>query len=47
MLESMKVAFDIASNGEQVYDAFKTKKYDIVFMDINMPVRLGVSKKIA
>jgi len=42
MLESMGVEFDIASNGEQAYDAFKTKKYDVVLMDINMPVVDGL-----
>src|SRR5438046_1593244 len=38
-----------AENGEQVLKLFKKKKYDLVFMDIRMPVMDGITttKKIS
>jgi len=33
---------DLASNGLEAFDAVKFKKYDIVFMDLQMPVMDGI-----
>lgn len=33
---------DLASNGLEAFDAVKVKKYDIVFMDLQMPVMDGI-----
>lgn len=33
---------DVAENGQLAVEAVKTKKYDIVFMDMQMPVMDGV-----
>ena len=33
---------DISNNGEEAVEMFKKKKYDIVFMDISMPVMDGI-----
>jgi CheY-like chemotaxis protein/HPt (histidine-containing phosphotransfer) domain-containing protein len=33
---------DVASNGLEAFDAIKVKKYDIVFMDLQMPVMDGI-----
>lgn len=38
----MGVNFDIASNGKEALNMFKNNKYDIVFMDINMPIMDGI-----
>ena len=33
---------EVASNGLEAFDAIKAKKYDIVFMDLQMPVMDGI-----
>jgi len=42
ILNSVGVNFDIASNGKEAVNMFKNSKYDIVFMDINMPIMDGI-----
>ncbi len=32
---------DLAENGQEAVDAFKSKSYDLIFMDIQMPVKDG------
>lgn len=34
---------DVANNGQEAVDAFSTKDYDIILMDINMPVMDGLT----
>jgi len=48
ILESVGVDFDIASNGKEALNLYKNNKYDIVLMDINMPILDGIEafKKI-
>jgi CheY-like chemotaxis protein len=33
---------DVVSNGLEAFDAVKFKKYDIVFMDLHMPIMDGI-----
>ena len=42
ILESWQVAVEIAENGEVALEKLRTKKYDIVLMDVQMPVMGGV-----
>jgi PAS domain S-box-containing protein len=42
LLEERGIDVDIASNGQEAVDSFRKKAYDIIFMDINMPVKDGV-----
>ncbi|MGR6872695.1 ATP-binding protein [Pseudomonas sp. HK3] len=37
MLESLGVTFDLAEDGIQAVEAIKSKDYDLVFMDVQMP----------
>ena len=48
VLESMKVRFVITENGLLAWEAAKKEKYDVILMDIQMPIMDGneVSKKI-
>ncbi|HIC77596.1 MAG TPA: response regulator, partial [Sulfurovum sp.] len=41
LLESSKVEIDIASDGQEAVDKFRKKDYDIILMDIQMPVMDG------
>lgn len=41
-LEKFKLTADLADNGEKAFEARKAGDYDIIFMDINMPVMTGV-----
>lgn len=41
-LASLGLNVEISSNGEEALEMFKKKKYDIVFMDISMPVMDGI-----
>ena len=42
ILENKGFAVDIANNGKEAIDAFKSKHYDLIFMDIRMPVMDGI-----
>lgn len=42
ILESWHVAVEIAENGQVALDLLRSKKYDIVLMDVQMPVMGGV-----
>jgi len=42
ILNSVGVNFDIASNGKEAVNMFKNNKYDLIFMDINMPIMDGI-----
>lgn len=48
MVEDWGFDIEIAENGEEVLQKMKTKKYDVILMDIQMPVMDGVeaTKKI-
>ncbi len=41
-LKNLGLNVEIANNGEEALEMFKNKKYDIVFMDISMPVMDGI-----
>lgn len=41
-LEKFKLTADLADDGEKAFEARKSGTYDIIFMDINMPVMTGV-----
>ncbi len=42
LLQKISIDFTIVSNGEEAVIAFRKDKYDIVFMDIHMPVMDGL-----
>jgi signal transduction histidine kinase/ActR/RegA family two-component response regulator len=42
LLEALGVTPDIVSSGEEAYEAVRTKRYDVVLMDIHMPGMDGV-----
>jgi len=48
ILNKLEIDFDIANNGEEVLDLVKANKYDMILMDINMPILSGIeaTKKI-
>ncbi|NPA73954.1 MAG: response regulator, partial [Epsilonproteobacteria bacterium] len=41
-LRNLGLSVDIANNGREAVEMFKTNDYDIVFMDISMPVMDGI-----
>lgn len=41
ILEKHGLKADIANNGQEAIDAFKFKKYDLIFMDCQMPILNG------
>ena len=47
-LGKLKIKYELAKNGKQALEIAKKKKFDIIFMDIHMPVMDGVdaTKKI-
>lgn len=47
MLTKMGCVVDVLSNGKQAVDSFKEDKYDIVFMDIQMPKMDGLQATTA
>jgi CheY-like chemotaxis protein len=42
MLSRFELAMDFASNGQEAYDMILTKAYDIVLMDVHMPILSGL-----
>jgi len=42
ILEEMGAAVDVANNGEEGLAAFMSKDYDLIFMDVRMPVMDGL-----
>ena len=43
MLEKLGIGVDIAENGQEAINAMKKKKYDLVIMDVQMPVMDGIT----
>lgn len=43
LLEKLGVICEIASNGQEAIDIYKEKDFDMVFMDINMPIMDGLT----
>ncbi|QEK52188.1 response regulator [Pedobacter aquae] len=42
MLSRFELDMDFASNGQEAYDMILTKVYDIVLMDVHMPILSGL-----
>ncbi len=42
LLKKMNIDYDIANNGEEVVQLFENDNYDIILMDINMPLISGI-----
>jgi len=42
ILNDMGIEFDIKENGKEAYESFKNNNYDLVLMDINMPIMDGI-----
>jgi len=42
ILKNLKININIASNGREAFEFFKENRYDIVLMDIEMPIMSGV-----
>jgi len=43
MLQRLGYQIDIASNGREAIEAMKNKRYDVLFMDVQMPVMDGLA----
>lgn len=43
ILGKLEVEFDLAENGEQAIEAYQNQRYDLIFMDINMPIMDGIT----
>ena len=41
LCKKWKIEYDIAENGEEAVEAFKQNSYDLVFMDLSMPIMDG------
>lgn len=41
MLEMMKCEVDVADDGQEGYDKYLSHNYDLIFMDVQMPVKDG------
>ena len=46
VLEDIGFSVDVASNGQEGVDAFSSKSYDLIFMDIRMPVMDGLEATV-
>ena len=42
LLDKFKIKFDMANNGKEAVEKFKNNKYDLILMDINMPIMDGI-----
>ncbi len=42
MLEELSVGFKTVSNGQEVLNELSNDKYDLIFMDIEMPIMNGI-----
>lgn len=42
LLSQMKIEVDVASDGKEAFEMYKQKAYDLIFMDVQMPVLDGV-----
>ncbi|MBX2977405.1 MAG: response regulator [Ignavibacteriaceae bacterium] len=42
LLQKMNAEFKIVNNGEEVMNAVEDENYDLIFMDIHMPIMDGV-----
>ena len=46
VLEDIGFSVDVAGNGQEGVDAFSSKSYDLIFMDIRMPVMDGLEAAV-
>jgi CheY-like chemotaxis protein len=46
ILDKESIQYDLAENGEQVLEKLKTTNFDLILMDIQMPIMDGVSATI-
>ena len=44
MLENIGCGFELASNGQEAVEKVKRGKFNIIFMDLRMPVMDGVKR---
>ncbi len=42
LLDKFKIKFDMVNNGKEAVEKFKNNKYDLILMDINMPIMDGI-----
>ncbi len=42
ILKNFEVDFDLASNGKEAFDLYRNNSYDMILMDINMPIMDGI-----
>lgn len=42
ILSQLKVKVDVASNGKEAFEMYQQKSYDLILMDVQMPVLNGV-----
>ena len=46
ILKNHELEFDIAENGKIAYDLFMKRKYDMILMDIQMPIMNGIESTL-
>jgi len=42
ILSKLKIKVDVAANGKEAFEMYQQKAYDLIFMDVQMPVLDGV-----